>query len=344
LLVAAHVDADWHDGWDALQTAAALLPDPPPEPAGAQNRTSWQWDGQNGNNGVWFGNTKAGVRLELKGDDPLWWAGAPYDNGASPKPPDSWGNEGAGGIDAYPNGSAIFYSGLRPMRAGDSVSYAFSLMVTPVRPFDMIERFRDRWAQGGVSNYTELHSKGVTVMNIHQGNPINPWINYPYLTNTANKWAAEQCHSLGMKYSVYNTMRELSNRCHEYWAMISFGGTLVPAACEHCGGADWLQEHIRTGYLPAWSNPVGKPPCEQNATSAFCEYTQGQIPSPDPKEGPFLQDAGMRVVALSRWNNYYIAGLNQIKRDYGADGMCASLALSRLQLTTQRLSTTNTID
>ena len=29
----------------------------------------------------------------------------------------------------------------------------------------------------------------------------------------------------------------------------------------------------------------------------------------------------MRVVALSRWNNYYIAGLNQIKRDYGADGI-----------------------
>ena len=163
-----HADADWHDGWDALQTAAALLPDPPPEPAGAQNRTSWQWDGQNGNNGVWFGNTKAGVRLELKGDDPLWWAGAPYDNGASPKPPDSWHNEGAGGIDAYHNGSAVFYSGLRPMRAGESVPYAFSLVVTPVRPFDMIERFRDHWAQGGLANYTELHSKGVTVMNIHQ--------------------------------------------------------------------------------------------------------------------------------------------------------------------------------
>jgi hypothetical protein len=74
-----HVDADWHDGWDALQTAAALLPDPPPEPAGAQNRTSWQWDGQNGNNGVWFGNTKAGVRLELKGGQVLQGVATPPD-------------------------------------------------------------------------------------------------------------------------------------------------------------------------------------------------------------------------------------------------------------------------
>ena len=46
--------ADWHDGWDAQQTNASLLPDPPPEPTGALNRTSWQWDGQNGNNGEFW--------------------------------------------------------------------------------------------------------------------------------------------------------------------------------------------------------------------------------------------------------------------------------------------------
>lgn len=40
-------------------------------------------------------------------------------------------------------------------------------------------------------------------------------INYPYLTNTAMKHAADACHELGMQYSVYNTMRELSDRCTE---------------------------------------------------------------------------------------------------------------------------------
>jgi hypothetical protein len=146
----------------------------------------------------------------------------------------------------------------------------------------------------------------VTVVNIHQGNQINPWINYPYLTNTAMKYAADTCHSVGMRYSVYNTMRELSNRCMEYWAMLSFGGHFVAGGG---GGADWLQEHIRTGYLPAWSNPVPAP------------VNTPTLPNPDPSEGPFLQDVGMRVVAMSRWNNYYVAGLRQIKRDYGADGI-----------------------
>jgi hypothetical protein len=45
-------------------------------------------------------------------------------------------------------------------------------------------------------------------------------INYPYLTNPAFKAAADSCHSLGLKFSVYNTMRELSDRCVEYYAML----------------------------------------------------------------------------------------------------------------------------
>ena len=104
--------------------------------------------------------------------------------------------------------------------------------------------------------------------------------NYPYLTNPAMKYAADSCHANGMKYSVYNTMRELSDRCTEYWPLLSFNETLVPGSGK--GGADWLQEHIRTGYLPAWSNPV---------SSVSSPHT----PNPDPAEGPYLQDAGMRV-------------------------------------------------
>ena len=60
------------------------------------------------------------------------------------------------------------------MAAGESISYIFSLMVTPVRPFDLKERFRERWAQlGGPSNYSQLADAGVTVVNMHQGNEIN---------------------------------------------------------------------------------------------------------------------------------------------------------------------------
>ena len=76
---------------------------------------------------------------------------------------------------AFANGTAVAFSGPRTMKAGDSISYVFSLMVTPVRPFDLTERFRERWAQlGGPSNYSQLAAAGVTVVNMHQGNEINP--------------------------------------------------------------------------------------------------------------------------------------------------------------------------
>jgi hypothetical protein len=160
---------DYAEGWDANIAPANALPSPPkpipsPPPINT-NKTSWKWDGLNGNNGIWFGSTKAGVRVELKGDDPLWWAGVPYDSGSTPEPPKSWSNGGKGGIDGYQNGTAIFYSGNRSMAAGDVISYSFSVMVTPVRPFNLTAQFGDRWAQvGGVPiNYTDLADKGVTV-------------------------------------------------------------------------------------------------------------------------------------------------------------------------------------
>lgn len=63
------------------------------------------------------------------------------------------------------------------------------------------------------------------------------------------RYAADTVHSLGMKYAVYNTMRELSDRCMELFPMISINETLVQGPG---GGADWLQEHLRQGYLPAY--------------------------------------------------------------------------------------------
>jgi hypothetical protein len=122
------------------------------------------------------------------------------------------------------------------------------------------------------------------------------------------KYASDTVHSLGMKFSVYNTMRELSDRCTELFPMVSINETLVPGAG---GGADWLQEHLRSGFLAAWSDPID--------TTHTCPPSQ--VPNPDPLEGDRLQDAGVRVKALSRWNNYYASGLRQIMRDYSCDGI-----------------------
>ena len=122
--------------------------------------------------------------------------------------------------------------------------FNWSVLVTPVRPLNLTQQFKERWAQlSGPANCTcaaapfwlspslteaaGMHrhgasiSRGVsadcpisptgrlthtvaanrTVVNIHQGNTLNPWINYPYLTSAALRAAADECRQLGVRYS-----------------------------------------------------------------------------------------------------------------------------------------------
>ncbi len=203
---------------------------------------SWKWDGVNGNNAVWVGSSSAGIRTKLKGSDPMWQAGVPYDSLSSPPPPDSWSNNGTGGALLFANGTFVAFTGERPL---SSLELLFAHVITPVRPLNITRHWAQRWAHVGYTsvsaNWTFLAAKGATVVNIHQGTELNPFINYPYLTSEALKAVADQCHSLGMKLSVYNTMRELSNHCLELFPMLALGETFVAGTG---GGTDWLQEHL----------------------------------------------------------------------------------------------------
>eukprot|EP00747_Dinoflagellata_sp_TGD_P078072 gnl/TRDRNA2_/TRDRNA2_159884_c2_seq1.p1 gnl/TRDRNA2_/TRDRNA2_159884_c2~~gnl/TRDRNA2_/TRDRNA2_159884_c2_seq1.p1 ORF type:complete len:516 (-),score=82.86 gnl/TRDRNA2_/TRDRNA2_159884_c2_seq1:57-1496(-) len=227
----------------------------------------------------------------------MWQAGVPNDSDRAPEAPASWDNRGAGGIQVWKNGTVAVFTGQRP--AG-STTYRFSVMATPVRPLDLPKHFRERYVQVSVipTNFTQLSEGGATVVNIHQGNLLNPWINYPYLTNSLMKDAADTCHRLGMRFKVYNTMRELSNHASELWALRALNETFVWRDDPVGGGGDWLREHLRSGYSVAWATPL-------------------------PATGFWSQqiDMAIRVKAMSRWNNYYVEGLQQMKKDYGCDGI-----------------------
>lgn len=53
-------------------------------------------------------------------------------------------------------------------------------MVTPTRPLNLSKHWGERYFQaGGPVDYKAVAEGGATVLNMHQGNVINPWINYP---------------------------------------------------------------------------------------------------------------------------------------------------------------------
>ena len=266
-------------------------------PTPAAPSVDWRWDGVNGNNGVWLGSTTGGALLKLKGDDPLWQASVPYDSKAAPPAPASWSNGGAGGLRLSRDGVVEGFTG--PFAAGANATRAFkaSILVTPVHNLNLSHHFSLRYAQlDGPQNYTFLAEQGASVVNMHQGNIINPFINYPLLTNDLMRATATAVQGLGMRFSIYNTMRELSNRCIETFAMRAMGDGYVPGGAGGAG-ADWLKEHVGSDFLSAWSTPIA-----------------------GLGDG-FVTDAAMRVVALSRWNNFYIEAVQQMMRDFGLDGV-----------------------
>ena len=138
---------------------------------------------------------------------------------------------------------------------------------------------------------SEAAKTGATVINCHQGNDLNPYINYPFLTVKDLAAYVAEGHAKGMKVKVYYTVRELSNYVAEMWALRSLGSEIF---LDGGGGGDsWLREHLVSRYSPAW----------------HCPLPGGRM------------DAAIATVGLSRWHNYYVEGLAWLVKRVGIDGI-----------------------
>ena len=80
-----------------------------------------------------------------------------------------------GYCEVHANGTAVVFSGARSLAAGESIVFRFSLMVTPTRPLNLTKHYSERYFQaGGPVDYAAVAEGGATVLNMHQGNVINP--------------------------------------------------------------------------------------------------------------------------------------------------------------------------
>ena len=98
----------------------------------------------------------------------------------------------------------------------------------------------------------------------------------------------DDAHRRGLSVKIYNTVRELSNRSYETFAMRNLGHEIYSPG--KGGGYSWLQEHLRDDYIAAWFVPE-------------------------------LKDAAVVNSGMSRWHNYYAEGINWLVRNVGIDGL-----------------------
>jgi hypothetical protein len=269
----------------------------------------WRWDLRYANNHLWLGDVNAGLQCKLKNVTPHWGLYGLQDSGLYR----DWAGDGTGGCSLREEGDTVVvraFTGPLRVDAGQERHFNFGLLITPVRALD-----RDHWRwryfhQATAEPVTKVATTGATVINLHQGDALNPHINYPFVTADRLAAYAREAHAAGMKVKIYYTVRELSNYTAEFWALRSLGDEVFRNGpgyqlADHfreqdakkqdgpATGSSWLCEHVIRNYAPAWHQPLGN--------------------------GHY--DAALAQQGLSRWHNYYLEGLGYLVRHVGIDGL-----------------------
>lgn len=254
-------------------------------------RTDWKWDVQKNQDSAWLGDVNAGLQFHLRGanyDRPL------NTNFYHSKPlnmPPSWWNEGKGGVEIAETGENTVlvkcFSGPRTMKKGQKEHFFFHLMVTPFKTLDTAGQWYTRFYHK-FDPLEQIKARGANTVNVHHATEINPFINYPFLRPEAMKTYIDNAHGMGMKVKIYNTIRELSNFAPEIFALRSLGAEVISKGPG--GGCAWLQEHLDGNYIAGWYVP---------------EY----------------KDAAIINSGMSRWLNFYLEGVDWLKRNVGVDGL-----------------------
>ncbi|MEN6536359.1 MAG: glycoside hydrolase domain-containing protein [Bryobacteraceae bacterium] len=248
----------------------------------------WKWDAGRANNAVWIGAVTAGLMCKLKGLEDTWDLHDLKSSGI----PQNWSNGGQGGCSIQEEGDRVVlraYTGARTLPAGEELVLRFGLLITPVKPLDP-----DHWRQRYYHRYAppeEALAAGATIVNIHHGCDINPYINYPFLSTDRMKAYVSEAHGKGVKVKIYYTVRELSSRAVEIWALRSLGNEVLASGPGN--GHSWLCEHLEADYSPAWHQTLAN----------------GEV------------DAAVATAGLSRWHNYYLEGLAWLLKHVGIDGL-----------------------
>lgn len=261
----------------------------------APDAIDWKWDVvRKHQDSLWLGTVNGGLRVLLKDDQHVRAAVNIHYTRRPLHEPVSWAKGGDGGI-RYAGHTLTAWSGARELKPdAPPLAFHFDLLVTPFHTLRTREQFTERYfhtsqvPEDEAGYLDKAAQAGANTINIHQGNGLNPYINYPFLTVPALTAFTGAAHARNQRVKFYYTIRELSNWAPELYALRSLGNEVLLSG--KGGGHPWLEEHLAGDYWQAWF------------------------------EGG-VQDASLLTATLSRWNNFYIEGLQWLVRNAGCDGI-----------------------
>ena len=279
-----------------------------------RNGIDWKWNTDKHQDKIWMGNVNAGLNFTFMDERYVRPLVNVYYNLGKLNLPVSWGNENKGGIrisELDGKTRLMAYSGERSMKSGETLHYNFNMLITPVKPLDLHKQATNRFYHSNSDlseNYVgEAWKAGATAINVHHKKDIYPFINYPYYDASIQdlKAFARKVHERGMGMRLYYTTRELTVKVPELWALRSLNNEILHdgpgndtrTLIHQNGPHEWLKNNLKEHYIPAWFN-------------AF-------------NEGKYKGEMDLSVITTpdSRWNNYYLEGLDWMIRNIGLDGI-----------------------
>jgi hypothetical protein len=257
---------------------------------GGVRPSSYSWSWSSYYNSVWLGGVHAGLQAKFLGST---YTG-PLLNLYAPSAPATWGG-GSVLVTNFGSGALIQADGgIRTLAAGGQVQYEFALLITPVKPIDPVLQFGDRYYHNSGDPTPPANWKkwNVNVINVHQGCSVNPYINWPFADPATTTRFITNCQTqYGDKVKLYYTLRELTQYAAEIWAMRSLGNEMLAGGTG--GGFPWLQEHYISNYNPNMYTPLANG----------------------------LYDAAVITSPNSRYDNYYVEGVNWLAQHDHMDGL-----------------------
>ena len=276
-----------------------------------EGKVEQKWDANLNRDALWMGSINGGIVVRFKGANyrrPLINA---YYAWQKLKMPESWAS--GGGVMSIEKNADVATIRAVGKDAPAGAEWNFDLYITPFHKLDMKTHLGDRYwhlsQRRSKLDTKKIREEGATVVNLHHNTIWNPYINYPYndVSGPLLKKAVKDAHAAGLLLKVYYTTRELTQNLPEFFALKSLDGEAlltrdasVPGwPCTNRGGPHpWLREHVGLDILPAWRENV-----------RF------------PQAYPPRLDLAVITTPDTRWDNFYLEGLDYLVREYGIDGL-----------------------
>ncbi len=208
--------------------------------------------------------------------------------------PAGWVNGGAGGfrLNARDSIELAFESGELELDAFPR-TFGAELMISPFRPTEPQKQWHTRYYHGDAYAVDqklwvqEAMKNGCTHIIEHHASDSYPFINYPMYTPEMNRPLIEEAHAAGIGVKFYYTVRELTSRLPEFWALRSLRDEILPRPLYDQGGVPGQggtdPDLIEIGgkeLIPAWKHIFDRglykgmtdPAIITNATSRLCNF------------------------------------------------------------------------